>query len=190
LDGASIAARFAMVTPADKRLGTVGLGFRFQDQGRLRMIDAVVSIHADSGADLVFGDTDDGGFAFRLNDAFREDRGAKLRNSEGLEGTKNIWGQAARWVDYSAVLDGAHCGVAMFDHPSNLRYPTRWHARGYSLNSANPFATRSFSRGRGPDGSHTLPGGGTLALRYRVVVHEGAFEPAAIEDAYREWSRA
>jgi hypothetical protein len=79
--------------------------------------------------------------------------------------------------------------VAVFDHPSNLRHPTAWHARGYSLVSANPFATKSFSKGKGSDGSYTLTAGSKLTFRYRVVIHEGAFEPGAIDAAYKAWAR-
>ena len=186
--GAAVTAEFSMVTPAGKSLGSMRQEWGIADRGSLRLIDATITMDADQGEPLVFGDTDDGGFAFRLNDAFRQDRGAKLRNSSGLETTEQIWGKPAHWVDYSAVIDGVPTGVAIFDHPGNLRHPTAWHARGYSLCAANPFATRSFSKGKGPDGSFTLAAGKQLRLRYRVVVHEGPLEPAAIEKLHGEWA--
>lgn len=184
-----VAATMAMMTPANKRLGTVRQRYSIRDEGKLRFVDTEIAVVADQGVALTFGDTDDGGFAFRLNDAFREDRGARLLNSEGLQGTASIWGKAARWTDYSAMVGGERAGVAVFDHPSNLRYPTGWHARGYSLNAANPFASKSFSKGKGPDGAYTLPAGETLKLRYAAVIHEGAFEAAEIEKTYRKWAR-
>ena len=187
--GRKVEAAFAMVGPDGKRVGTHRQSFAIRDKGTLRYIDAVLSVTADQGRALDFGDTDDGGFGFRLADAFREDRGARLRNSEGQEGTKAIWGKAARWVDYAAVVDGTAAGVAVFDHPSNLRHPTAWHARGYSLNAANPFAGKSFSKGQGPDGKYTLAAGAVLTLRYRVIIHEGPFEPERIEREYRAWAR-
>ncbi len=185
----AVDASFAMVTPAGGRLGTHRLVLTISEQGSLRFIDAKILVHADRGEPLTFGDTDDGGFAFRLSDAFREDRGARLRNAAGLEGTNKIWGQAAKWVDYSATVDGTPAGVAIFDHPSNLRHPTQWHARGYSLCAANPFASRSFSRNKGPDGAYTLPAGQTLSLSYRVVIHEGPSDPARIEQLFTAWAR-
>jgi hypothetical protein len=185
--GASVSAAIDMITPDGKSLGSMRQQFSIEDRGSLRFIDAVIAIQAVHGA-LTFGDTDDGGFAFRLKDAFRQDRGAKLCNSSGLEGTENIWGKPAHWVDYSAVVDGAPAGVAVFDHPGNLRHPTAWHARGYSLCSANPFAAKSFSKGKAPDGSYTLAAGATLRLRYRVVIHEGPLDPAGVEKLYRAWA--
>jgi hypothetical protein len=186
--GRKVEASFAMVGPDGKRVGTHRQSFAIRDKGAVRTIDAVLAVSADQGQALTFGDTDDGGFGFRLADAFREDRGARLRNSEGQEGTKAIWGKAARWVDYAAVVEGSAVGVAVFDHPSNLRHPTAWHARGYSLNAANPFAGKSFNKGQGPDGAYTLAAGAVLTLRYRVVIHEGPFEPERIEREYRAWA--
>ena len=149
---------------------------------------AAISIRADQDVALTFGDTDDGGFGFRLADAFRQDQGALLINSEGQQNTENIWGKRARWIDYSAVLDGTKTGVAVFDHPSNLRHPSGWHARGYSLASANPFAARSFSVNDAEDGSYTIPDGEAIAFRYRVVIHEGDVTVDDIEKMYRDFA--
>jgi hypothetical protein len=184
--GDRITVDLSMMPPGGKSIGTVRQSFRVADRDQHRFIDATITLLADAGTSLTLGDTDDGGFAYRLADEFREDRGAKLRNSEGLAGTKNIWGKSARWVDYSAVIAGVPTGAAIFDHPSNFRHPTRWHARGYSLNAANPFALRSFTKEG--DGSHSIPAGASLRFRYRIVIHEGGLQPAGIEKLYREFA--
>ena len=75
----------------------------------------------------------------------------------------------------------------MFDHPSNLRHPVRWHARGYGLNAANPFALKSFTKNATADGRHTLPAGQKLVLRYRTLIYEGAPD---IEALYRKYAVA
>jgi len=183
--GSGVAIELAMTPPSGKPIGSMRQEFRIADKGGVRTIDAVITMRADAGQPLVFGDTDDGGFAFRLSEAFREDRGARLRNSEGLAGTKNIWGKPARWVDYAATVDDTATGVAIFDHPGNLRHPTRWHARGYGLNAANPFALKSFTKDPGADGSYTLAAGATLVLRYRTLVYEGAPDLEALWKGYR-----
>ena len=178
-----VMADLVLTPPAGQPMGTVRQDYRVRDRGPLRFVDAMIAIRADKGTALTFGDTDDGGFAMRLSDDFAEDRGARLLNSDSLEGTKNIWGKPARWVDYST----ASHGVAIFDHPSNLRHPTRWHARGYSLCSANPFAEKSFTRQKPVADSYTLPAGQMLRFRYRVVIHEGRLEASAIEKLYAEF---
>jgi hypothetical protein len=108
-------------------------------------------------------------------------------NSEG-ERNATAWGRPARWVDYSGTIDGKPVGIAVFDHPGNLRHPTRWHARGYGLFAANPFGLHDFAGEPRGSGSHTIPDGGTLRLRYRFVFHEGDAEHAGIERRWREWA--
>jgi hypothetical protein len=179
-----LTAELGFQTTKGDVIGTLREEYAFAKAGENRIIDATITIRADKGQALKMGDTDDGGLGMRLADEFRQDRGAVLRNSDGLQGTENIWGKPAKWVDYSATIDGMPVGVALFDHPSNLRHPTRWHARGYSLCSANPFALRSFTRDKSSDGSHTIPAGENLTFRYRVLIHEGAVSPEQIEQQF------
>lgn len=183
-DGAAVSTELALQPPEGDPLGTVRETFEFSGDETLRIIDATIEIRADQGVPLVFGDTEDGGFGVRLADAFRQDMGATLRNAEGLEGTENIWGKRSKWVDYSTAIDGGTVGVAVFDHPDNLRHPTGWHARGYSLNAANPFAAGDFS-GEPADESYTIPAGESVTLRYRIVIHEGRPD---IESLWRQYA--
>ena len=65
-------------------------------------------------------------------------------NSEGVQG-REMWGKRAKWVDYWAPISGNTVGIAIFDHPSNPRHPTWWHARHYGLVAANPFGVHDFA---------------------------------------------
>ena len=56
----------------------------------------------------------------------------KAVNSGGISG-KSVWGKRAEWVDYWGKIGKQTVGVAIFDHPSNPRHPTWWHARDYGL---------------------------------------------------------
>ena len=184
----SIEAELGFLSSDGELQGTLIQRFGFSVAARAVRIDAELTFRADQGNDLRFGDTEDGGFAMRLADEFRQDRGATLLNAGGLSGTENIWGQEARWVDYSCVVSDQPAGVAILDHPSNLRHPSRWHARGYSLCSANPFGLSDFTGDAGADGSYVVPGGESLTLRYRVVIHEGGTTAAEIERWFREFA--
>lgn len=184
----SLETTLSMMTPKGKRMGTVRERYGFAQDGANVLIDTTITIAADAGEPLRFGDTDDGGFAFRLSDEFRQDRGAELMNADGLTGTEAIWGKPARWVKYSATVSGKRAGLAVLDHPRNLRHPSRWHARGYSLSAANPFALGSFTKDKKADGSYTLPAGQTLALRYLVIVHEGELTRDAVEKHFARFA--
>jgi len=136
--------------------------------------------------ELRFGDTDDGGFGFRLREEFRENRGAKLTNAEGKTGARQIWGQPSAWTHYESVIDGRPYGAAILSHPSNLRHPAGWHAGNYGLNSANPFAASSFAEEKGSRrGEYLHPDKATLQLRYRVILHPGTCD---IASRYRQWT--
>lgn len=172
-----------LIAADGKRHGTVREAFRFVADKTARSIDLEVTILADAGMAMKLGDTEEGSLGFRFSDDFALDRGAKLRNSEGVTG-KPIWGKRAAWTDYSVERNGKALGVTLMDHPSNPRHPTYWHARHYGLNSANPFGVRDFTGDKSRDGSLTIPPGGKITFRYRVAVHEGA-DPAQLYEAFR-----
>ena len=49
----------------------------------------------------------------------------------------------------AATIDGEPVTVAILDHPSNVGYPTHWHARGYGLFAANPLGDKQFNEAEG-----------------------------------------
>ena len=97
------------------------------------------------------------------------------------------WGKRAPWCDYSGVVGGHTVGIAIFDHPSNFRYPTYWHVRNYGLMTANPFALSYFLPDEGIDGAHTLPAGESMAFRYALLVHAGDASAGGVSDRYQDW---
>ena len=86
-------------------------------------------------------------------------------------------------------VDGEPVGVAIFDHPDNLRHPTWWHARTYGLVAANPFGVHDFERQPAGAGDLVLAQGEELTLRYRVVMHRGAWTAERVEQEWRRWAR-
>ena len=64
----------------------------------------------------------------------------KLVNAEGRVNEPEVYGRRSKWLDWTATLEGEKVGVAIFDHPSNYGYPTRWTVRAMGLMFANPFA--------------------------------------------------
>jgi hypothetical protein len=178
-----------LVAPSQKVLGTVREAFRFARKGSSHVVDVHVSVRADRGIALKMGDTEEGAFGLRLADEFREERGVAMNNSAGDTGRK-IWGKRAKWVDYSTTIKGQKLGVLVMDHPSNPKHPTYWHARPYSLCSANPFGERDFEKDKTRDGSVTIPAGGKLEFRYRVIIHPGSLDEIAPERYFNEFARA
>lgn len=157
------------------------------DNGRI--IDFDMSFKAASG-DVKFGDTKEGGLlSLRIAHTMREklpngDRGTGvIKNAEGLTGSREAWGKASRWCDYSGPVGGVIAGMTIMDHPSNPFYPTRYHVRDYGLFTANPFGLSHFI-GDGHDGTSVLKAGDEWNLNYRLYIHAGASNEAEVDSVY------
>lgn len=151
-----------------------------------RWIDCTIEYRATHGQ-FQFDDTKEGLFAIRTHPDLRlTAKPAKgvskvfgnAINSEGESG-KGIWGKPAKWLLYFGTIDDTKMSVAMYDHPSNLRHPTTWHARDYGLVTANPFGMHHFLGKEKGAGAFVVKDGETLTLRYRVDFIKGN---PAVED--------
>ena len=111
----------------------------------------------------------------------------KALNSEGLE-DRDIWGKRAKWVAYWAPVKGNTVGIAIFDHPSNPRHPTWWHARHYGLVAANPFGIRDFEGQEKEAGDMTIESGKTVTFVYGFLFHEGDVKQADIAGVYQKFA--
>ena len=60
----------------------------------------------------------------------------------------DVWGKRAKWVSLSGVIESKEVSVVIMDYPTNVGYPTYWHARGYGLFAANPLGQKVFSDGK------------------------------------------
>jgi hypothetical protein len=181
----SLQATFDLVAPT----GTIAeeiQTYRIEGDEESRFIDCEFAIHATHGP-IVMGDTKEGTFAIRVVKALDSPPGHML-NASGASGEKAIWGKRSNWVDYSGRVAGEDVGLAIFDHPQNLRAPTYWHARAYGLLAANPFGLKPFTGDRRRDGRYAIPAGGSLILRYRVFIHHGNPSQAGVAEAYAQFA--
>ena len=182
----AIRATFDLEGPDRKPFAEEVQQFRFSGDTHSRAIDCDFIVRA--GQEPVkFGDTKEGIFALRLAPELEAPTGTMV-NSEGGEGETQIWGKRANWVDVDGVIDGQALGVAIFDSPKSFRHPTYWHARGYGLLAANPFGLRDFLRDAHQDGSYTIPAGGSIRFRYRVLIHDGNYKQAQVAERYSEYA--
>lgn len=93
--------------------------------------------------------------------------GGQLTSSEGKKGEPAIFGQRAKWMDYTGPgnrgKESDREGITYFDHPKNPDYPSYWHVRedgwmGASVCFKGPVNTTRKS---------------PLVLRYLLHVHRG-----------------
>lgn len=156
----------------------------FNTPDNARIMDLGVTFTADQG-NIVFGSTKEGGIcSVRVATSMDGNKGGRISNSAGGIGEDETWGKPAHWCDYSGPCQGRQVGIAIFDHPMNLRHPTPWHVRNYGLMTANPFGHADFKSSHLTDGSYTLESGQTLAFNYRLFLHDG---DANLRDRYHDW---
>ena len=109
------------------------------------------------------------------------DGGAHPVHREGgrkkVEGSA-VWGTRCRWMKLSSEIKGEQIAVVIIDHPSNVGYPTYWHARGYGLFAANTLGQSIFSKGK-EELNFSIDKGKSATFRYRLAVFSG--EPTVKE---------
>ena len=92
---------------------------------------------------------------------------------------KEVFWKQVRWVDYSGRVTPTDVnGIALFDHPSNPRFPTRFHVRNDGWMGA------SFCK----DGPYELAPGDALTLRYRLYAHGPNATPESITQHWKVWA--
>ena len=158
---------------------------------------------------VMFGDTKEGMFAIRAADWMREDFRARIGvigisgtgkgkylSSNGDEGHANVWGKRAKWVSlYATSPDGKPVGIAIFNHPSSVNYPTYWHARGYGLFSANPLGQGVFEKTRNPAAidakplNLTLQPGESAHFRFCLLVFDGRKSREELEQEFEDFAQ-
>lgn len=188
-DAAIISTRNDWVAPNGKKQCEDVRTLTFRDQGKTRSIDFDITLKATDG-DVLFDETKEGTFGIRVPtemDVDHKPTGGKIVTSEGKT-DKDAWGTRAAWVDYSGNVGGELLGVAVLNHPSSFRFPTRWHVRTYGLFAANPFGAKSFDPKTTDESGYTLPNGKSITLRYRVVFHTGDAESADIAAAFKKYA--
>jgi hypothetical protein len=173
---------------SSKRFLTEERRLSFHATAGTRIIDFDQDFIATDG-DVRFDDRKDAGLSIRVPTSMAVDskQGGRIVTSEGVT-DKDAWSTAAKWCDYSGPVDGETVGVAMLNHPSSLRFPTRWHVRTYGLFTANPFAQKQFDKEL-PENTINLKKGDRLKLRHRFVFHAGDEKAGHIQQAFEAYAK-
>lgn len=134
------------------------------------------------------GDTKEGAFGIRLNDALKEQGGSgRYINAEGLETEKGVWGKTSDWVAIRGTIPDAagprEVTVAIFAPRTGLNAPPYWHARAYGLFAVNPFGRKAFDPAA-PERITRLAVGDRIRTRYRLAVYAGQVSPARLAQDY------
>ena len=168
--------------------------FKFSQEGNTRIVDRYTTLTALQ--DISFKDNKEGVFGVRVTRAmelpakkpaiFVDAQGnptevkvldntgvnGNYLSSEGLEGN-DVWGTRAEWVKLYSTIKEEPVSITIMDNPTNVGYPTYWHARDYGLFSANPLGQEVFSKGKEAL-NFSLQNGESVTFHYRMLVHNGS----------------
>jgi hypothetical protein len=97
---------------------------------------------------------------------------------------KNRYGFAAAAAEFSGKIDGGEAGIAFFDHPSNVRSPSRWYG---IMDKSVPFWFLNASLLQLEP--YTLAARQKLILRYRVFVHPKKWDAARLQQEQDRYVR-
>ncbi len=154
----------------------------------MRIVDWDITLDAKYGG-VYFGDTKEAGtLSVRVAETMEAKYTGLITNAYGGVTESETWGKRAPWCDYSGEVEGAKLGLAIFDHPDNLRYPTYWHVRDYGLFTANQWGIHDFTNDWAKRGDYALEAGQALRFKFRVYIHEGDVCSAAVGDRYHDWA--
>ena len=107
-------------------------------------------------------------------------------DSEGHRYSKTS-AKNARWLDFNfKTANGTAAGIAVFDHPENMRNPTPWYV---IMNPQDKSPFGYFSPAVLYNEPYTLAAGESFTLRYRILVHPGGTNIQFIESESQQFSK-
>jgi type 1 glutamine amidotransferase len=123
------------------------------------------------------GGKDYGGYAGLSARLLLKPDGWSILTSEGPGKAPEFHGKTARWMDFSST--GA--GIAICDHPSNLRSPSPWYV--HDQKPMSYFSPAVLYRE-----PLVLAAGQSLKLKYRVLVHSKAMTAAQLDADFKNFT--
>ncbi|MDB5193778.1 MAG: hypothetical protein JWQ96_3341 [Segetibacter sp.] len=193
-NNASLTATATWIRPDNKILLNEASTYNFSVKGKDFIIDRTTTLTATDTA-VMFKDVKDGMLAIRVarelelpskeTSKYVDEQGnvttvppasskevtGMYYSSNGLKGD-SVWSSKGPWVMLTGNKDGKDVTIGIVDHPSNVGYPSYWHARGYGLFAINPLGRKVFSNGK-EELNFTLQPGQSTTFKYRVIIHSG-----------------
>jgi hypothetical protein len=153
-----------------------------------RIMDWTTTWRADYRG-IHLGDTKEAGtLSVRVAESMEETYTGHIVNAHGAKGEEECWGKRSPWVDYWGTAEGEVLGLAIFDHPGNLRHPTYWHVRGYGLFTANVWGLHDYTGDWSKRGDFVLPQGSELVFNFRVYIHRGDTDEGKVAARYLDYA--
>ena len=122
-----------------------------------------------------------GGYAGMSIRMAKATRSWRIVDSKGREAQKIHGKPGAVWVDSSGkTAGGTEAGVAMFDHPSNLRHPSPWF-----IVKNMPYFSPAFLFNK----PYTLKKSESLTLKYGILVHPAPADKKMLDAEFKKFAK-
>lgn len=145
----------------------------------IRIIDFEITLYALT--EITISKTNHSLFSARVHPSLSVKEGGTLINAEGNSGEMETAGVQSSWIDYSGERYGITEGLAIFDSPKNIWYPSKWFTRDYGfISPTNMFWIKDDIIFNKND---------SVKFQYRVVVHKGNAEQSEISTLYSNWTK-
>jgi hypothetical protein len=209
-DQAVLEVKMLWNTPTGETLLTENTTFIFRAEGNERSIDRITKLTA--GDKLVeFNDNKEGVLGIRVTralehpsdkpelftDASGQVTNVPTLNNEGVNGMYmnsqgvtggDVWAKRADWVNLTSTVGDEDISLVVFDHPTNIGYPTYWHARTYGLFAANPLGQKVFSNGN-EELNYKLEAGASVTWKHRILIVSGEkSSKEKLDEKFRQFS--
>ena len=166
--GQEAATSFALQQARTAIIDTVAVTLAGSAENCAQILMNTAGVASAPGSSLIFG----------------TDRRTSALDATLVNGTAS---HALDYDDFSGVFGGKSekptpAGIAIFDHPSNPRHPTRWYL---SDNAGLPYFGPALLFAQ----PMTLKAGDSFTLKYRILVHPGLGDHAALEKEYEAFAK-
>jgi hypothetical protein len=121
-------------------------------------------------------------FSARMHPSLSVQSGGTLINADGKSSEKGTANQSSSWCDYSNERFGIIEGLAIFDSPQNIWFPSKWFTRDYGFFS--PTNMNWIEQDFHLDKSKSV------TFQYRVIVHTGNSKQANVKNLFSKWTKS
>ncbi len=146
---------------------------------RHRVIDLTIAHEGVLAQPIVVAAAAYGGLGLRGPGAWAGGAGMAVLTSEGRT-RRTASRSRARWVAMVGLVGGANAGVAVLDHPDNVRHPSPLY-----VDAGQPFVSLAPMQ----IGPLTLQPNRELVLRYRIVTFDGFPDRAWLERLWQAYAQ-
>lgn len=146
-------------------------------------IDLSLRLTAPDDQSVCLGTTQYPMMRVQLKRSVFPENGGHLRSSNPAEALDLSQPHVSSWISAMGVIEGEVVGIAVFDHPDNITFPSVWRADAENGISIHPFALKEKEK------EIDLLPLEVVTFRFRLLTHAGYVDDGWPRDRASEFAR-